>query len=75
MPLDVFRIAGLIAEYQMRSVGAFREFQVKSSHPHPAERLAPDLSGCLLMKRQEGGSLLLRVEVGVEECSQGEWHS
>ena len=35
----------------------------------PAELVAPDLIGCLLVKRQEDGSLLWGVVVETEACS------
>jgi len=38
----------------------------------PAEQVAPDLIGCLLVKRQEGGELLWGVIVETEAYSQEE---
>jgi len=38
----------------------------------PAEQVAPELIGCLLMKRQEGGELLWGVIVEMEAYSQEE---
>ena len=54
--------------------GSFQGVSGEVQPPHLAELLAPDLSGCRLVKRQEDGRLLRAVLVGKEEYSQGEWH-
>jgi DNA-3-methyladenine glycosylase len=49
-------------------------FQVlpQSFFARPAEQVAPELIGCLLVKRQEGGELLWGVVVETEAYSQEE---
>ena len=42
----------------------------KSFFARPAEVVAPDFIGCLLVKRQEGGELLWGVIVATEAYSQ-----
>ncbi|MEB3235118.1 MAG: DNA-3-methyladenine glycosylase [Cyanobacteriota bacterium] len=44
----------------------------QSFFARPAEVVAPELIGCLLVKRQEGGALLWGVLVETEAYSQGE---
>lgn len=43
----------------------------QSFFARPAEQFAPELIGCLLMKRQEDGELLWGVVVETEAYSQG----
>jgi len=44
----------------------------QSFFSRPAEQVAPELIGCLLVKRQEGGELLWGVIVEMEAYSQEE---
>jgi DNA-3-methyladenine glycosylase len=44
----------------------------KSFFARPAEQVAPELIGCLLVKRQASGELLWGVIVETEAYSQGE---
>jgi len=61
-------IAGAHLEQMTRSPGHLPP----SFFARPAEQVAPELIGCLLVKRQEGGELLWGVIVETEAYSQEE---
>ena len=75
LPILIMVSAGLVETHAQATPIATTPSQAFPALPQvffcrPAELVAPDLIGCLLVKRQTGGSLLWGVVVETEAYSQ-----
>ena len=65
-------MAAVLAHHATPIATPFTQHLPHSFFARPAEQVAPELIGCLLVKRQEGGELLWGVIVETKAYSQEE---